>query len=191
LKKHKNDKCPYCGDSGTVLEDSGGQTPWGEWINIPVPCRCKETNMSKENDVRIKELMALVEKKEKDLGQRPRFLLETNGLFKLQVGGGEETFNINTVKDPVLLVNALAMLITTENARREAAQRLGVEISEHRFRNYTIKDWETDFRNRVKMIEYERKKEELELIKKKLETLVSAEGRTKDQLDKICKLLGI
>ena len=28
-------KCPYCGGSGVV--DSGGQTPWGQGIDLPCP----------------------------------------------------------------------------------------------------------------------------------------------------------
>ena len=27
--------CPLCGGAGVV--DSGGQTPWGSWINVPCP----------------------------------------------------------------------------------------------------------------------------------------------------------
>lgn len=27
--------CPECGGEGVV--DSGGQTPWGAWINVPCP----------------------------------------------------------------------------------------------------------------------------------------------------------
>ena len=36
VEAHKKKKpCPTCG--GDRLIDSGGQTPWGEWINIPCP----------------------------------------------------------------------------------------------------------------------------------------------------------
>lgn len=33
-------KCPYCGGSGIV--DSGGQTPWGQWIELPCPECCSK-----------------------------------------------------------------------------------------------------------------------------------------------------
>lgn len=41
--------CPYCGGDGYI--DSGGQAPWGSWINIPCPaCNGHRKLTQKEYD---------------------------------------------------------------------------------------------------------------------------------------------
>ena len=41
--------CPECGGEGVV--DSGGQSPWGAWINIPCPlCGGKPITEQKVRD---------------------------------------------------------------------------------------------------------------------------------------------
>lgn len=40
-KTVKKQVCSTCNGEGTV--DSGGVTPWGEWVNLPCPECCSDT----------------------------------------------------------------------------------------------------------------------------------------------------
>lgn len=34
--------CQHCGGKGFIMEDSGAQSPWGDWIEVDRPCMCQE-----------------------------------------------------------------------------------------------------------------------------------------------------
>jgi hypothetical protein len=142
--------------------------------------------MSKQNnDAAIKSLLQKVEDQKTNLGSREKASLETNGIFKYSDGN---FFNLNTVVDVAILARALAFLITQEESFKEACKRLGVK-AEFKWDNYSVSEWEEDFKTRVRIIEYDKRKKTLDATKQKLNSLVSEEAKTEMELEEIAKAL--
>jgi len=138
------------------------------------------------NDVAIQDLLGKVADQKKGLGKKPRGTWLTNGVFK--TNSGSDFFNINTVADFAVLAGALGFLISQEEAFKTACKKLSVK-AEFKWDGYTVDDWETDFKMRVSIVEYDKKKKTLDATEKKLNSLVSEEGRTSKELEDIAALL--
>jgi hypothetical protein len=136
------------------------------------------------NDDKIKELLNQLNDKKNKLGKRERHVLETNGLLKID----DKSFNINTINNPNVIVELLANLISRENNYNEAAKRLNIQ-SQFTWNGYTIEQWETDFRNRLNVIEYDRKLKELKELENRLNSLISDDGKTSLEIDNISGVL--
>jgi len=141
--------------------------------------------MSK-NDVTIKALMAKVEAQKKDLGTRERVSWLTNGMFKRD---SDNYFNLNTVVDGFRLAEALGFLIIENEGFNEACKRLNV-AAKFKWDGYTVDEWQTDFQTRMRVVNWDKKKKQLEATKSKLGSLVSEEARTEMELEEIASLLG-
>lgn len=142
--------------------------------------------MAKSNDVVIKELLQKVEDQKANLGTRAKVAWNTNGVFKYR---GGDFFNLNTVTDPTVLANALAVLIVQEESFEEACDRLGIKDAEYKWDGYSVTDWQDDFAARIEMIEWDKRKKTLDATKAKLNSLVSEEAKTEMELENIMKLL--
>jgi hypothetical protein len=141
--------------------------------------------MSK-NDSAIKELLQKVEEQKVSLGNKERVTWLTNGIFKKDAS---YFFNINTVTDPIVLATALGFLIVQHDGFNSACEKyLGIK-GEFKWDGYSIGDWIEDFKTRIRVIEYDRKKKVLDATKAKLNSLVSEEARTEMELNDIKKLL--
>lgn len=141
--------------------------------------------MAKGNDIVIKELLDKVADQKANLGTREKVAWNTNGVFKYR---GGDFFNLNTVTDPSVLANALAVLIVQEDSFKEACKRLGIK-ADFKWDNYSVKDWQDDFMTRMRVIEWDKKKKTLDATQDKLKTLVSEEAKTEMELEDIKKLL--
>ena len=139
-----------------------------------------------KNDEVIKQLIVKVTTQKEALGSKPKVAWKTNGVFKFD---DDVFFNINTVQSTKPLVNGLAYMIDKQKSIVEAAERLGVEVSDVDFGGYSITEWEEDFKLRLSIIKWEAKKKELNETQNKLSQLVSEEARTEMELEKISKSL--
>lgn len=140
------------------------------------------------NDAKIIQLLGIVEQKRQQLGTKPRHILETNGVFKFPTGNH---FNINATADPNIFIEALSFLLERRNCHAEACKLLEIENPPpFVYNGYDVEQWGTDFKNRIAAIRYNERKLELARLEKKLNGLVSEEGRTASELDEIAKLLG-
>lgn len=83
---------------------------------------------------------------------------------------------------PQPLVEALSYLLEKELLHKEAAERLGLEVKPFVWDNYSINDWQADFKKRVEVLAWEEKKARLDETKKKLNSLVSEEAKTEMEL---------
>jgi hypothetical protein len=52
-----------------------------------------------------------------------------------------------------------------------------------------VSEWEEDFKTRVRIIEYDKRKKTLDATKQKLNSLVSEEAKTEMELEEIAKAL--
>jgi hypothetical protein len=144
--------------------------------------------MSKaDNDVVIKALMTKVEAQKKDLGTRPKAVLNTNGIFKYPDGSKHLTLSVT--RDPADLVDALSTLLDKVSSREKASKLLGVPVPSFQWNGYSVEDYVADFKNRIKLLEWEAKKVTLDATQAKLSALVSEEARTEMELAEIAKLL--
>ncbi len=134
-----------------------------------------------KNDERIKKLLNKIGEQKKTLGKKPKVSLITNGLFKY---GNQDHFNINVVTDPYIFVNALAWMRQRFKSHIDAANRLKIEPY-FKVGGYTVDNWEEDFKTRLEIINYNKRKKLLDETKKKLNSLVSEETRTEMTLDDI------
>jgi hypothetical protein len=142
--------------------------------------------MTKHDD-KIRDLLARVEEQQAGLGTKPKAAWQTNAIFKYKDGS---FFNLNTVKDPQPLVEALATLLERETLLQEAGKRLGVPVQSVMWDGYSVTEWEQDFQKRIQIIRWEERKAQLDATKKKLNSLVSEEAKTELELATIEHLLG-
>ena len=138
------------------------------------------------NDDRIKVLLDAVELQQSQLGRKPRASYETNAIFRYD---DKRHLNINTVKNPNVLVEALAFLLEKQARSQEAAGLLDVSLSTFQWNGYSTEDYANDFKRRIEIINFAVRKTKLDATKKKLKTLVSEEARTGMELDEIADLL--
>lgn len=139
--------------------------------------------MSK-NDGAIKELLQKVEEQKASLGTKERVTWLTNGIFKRD----GVVININTVSDPIVLATALGFLISQDDSFDKSCKMLGVK-GEFKWDGYTVDEWKDDFKTRIRILDYDKKKKTLDATKAKLNSLVSEEARTEMELEDIKKIL--
>lgn len=139
------------------------------------------------NDDKIKTLLTAVEAKRANLGNRPKGERETNGLFKWREGQGQ--FSINVIKDVTIFVDAMSFLLDRENLREQAAAALGVDPTPFKWNGFTVEQWKADFKLRIAVLQYEKKKKQLVAAEKKLKTLMSEGTKTELELDDLAQLL--
>jgi len=140
------------------------------------------------NDAQIKTLLEVVDKKKKELGDKPTRTSITNGLFKYD---DRNTVNINTVNDATVFVEILSFILDKRKTAEEASKRLGVEAKEFTWAGFTLGQWEEDFKSRVELIKWNQKKKDFDATNKKLKELISDDGKTAMALEEIAKSLGI
>lgn len=138
-----------------------------------------------KNDVAIKDLLAKVESQTTALGAKPKVSWVTNGVFKYNK---DEYFNINVVQDLGAIALAFGFLLRHEDSFQDACAMLDIE-AEFRWDGYLVSEWMSDFKTRIAMIKYARKKAQLDATKTKLQGLVSEEARTEMELEEIAKSL--
>ena len=139
-----------------------------------------------QHDEKIKQLLNQIENQKHNLGVKPKVVLNTNGLFWFN---DKEHFNINTVNNTAVFVNALGFLLEKQTTQTEAAKRLGLEKFTFDWNGYSLEDWEHDFKLRTDYIAYTAKQKNLQALEKKLMDLRSEEAKTADVLDTIEKTL--
>lgn len=137
-------------------------------------------------DEKIQQLISVVvEKKEaiKKASQKPNWV--TNCSFRYNDSLGD-SFNIQTVNDVNVFVNALAFLLKQEGAHDEACSRLGV-TGEFKWLGYTVSEWEGDFKTRINKVQLKLNQEELDSYEKALNKLISPEARAEMELAELTK----
>lgn len=142
---------------------------------------------AKTQDEIVQELLDVIEEKKSEISKAERPNWITNGSFKY-AKGSTESFNLQTITDINVFINALAFLIDREKSFNEASERLGVEDKFTWF-GYSVEDWQTDFKTRITKIQIVSKRKELEVLESRLNKLISPELRKAMELEEITKAL--
>ena len=89
--------------------------------------------------------------------------------------------NIMTVRDPIKIVDLYAFLIQKADYRQRAATDLDV-TTDLTYMGYPIEDWKDDLKSRVDQLNIDKKKKELEVLDKRVNSIVSPDQRREMEL---------
>ncbi len=140
---------------------------------------------AKTADEVVQDLVQIVKQKREEIAKAERPNWITNGSFKYAKGSAE-SFNLQTISDVNVFINALAFLIDREKSYKLACEQLGVE-SDFDWFGFSVADWSSDFKTRITKIQITQKKKELEVFEADLDDLISPEKRRKMKIEKITK----
>lgn len=132
------------------------------------------------NDQRILDLKDQIKSKKEELITVQKKVPVTNCSLDLE----GKRYNLHTLNK-----NDLKHLSVKLNMYKLSAKDLGYE-GVFLISGYDVKDWLRDIKNRLDMIEKREKKQELEIMEKKLESLLSNKKKVEIELDEIESLLG-
>ncbi len=134
--------------------------------------------MSK-NDDKIKEVLSQIEKKQKEIGTKPRAAWKSNGIIKL---GNEGHLNINTINTLDTCVTATALVLHQASYRTEAAKFLEVTVESD-----PQSDYLDDLKLRASMIKWDVENKKLAVMEDKLKALRSEDAKTADAIADVLK----
>ena len=153
--------------------------------------------MSKKinNDERISQLLQAIEKKKKELGQRPRVSYITNGNLNIV----NDIVNINTLTSVNAIAVYVAELLSRQHFLQEAEKLLGVKLDSFltaydsyngvKAHSATIDDCLHDLKLRFEVLNWEARNKQLKAMEANLKKLVSEDTRTAMEIDEIESLL--
>lgn len=143
--------------------------------------------MANIKDKKVQELLKLAEERKQQLTniEDPKWL--TKGDFKF--GKGQDiAFNVRTITDENVFINALAFLIDREKSFNSAAEELEIE-GEFNWYGHSVEVWKTDFKTRISQLKAVKERKELAEFEKELDGMISDELRDEMKLDKLTKAL--
>lgn len=133
--------------------------------------------MGAANDKKILGLKTLIAEKKEKL-EKAKFVPITNCSIEFE---GVRS-NIQ-----VLGKDQLTLLLIRLNAYRLSMVDLGID--ECPISGYDLKDWITDIKLRVKVLDLKKEEESLKALERKLETLLSDDKKTELELSSIASML--
>jgi hypothetical protein len=138
------------------------------------------------NDAKIKDLLAVIEKKHTQLGPKPRMSLKTNGLLKQD----DKSININTINTLDECIRAIASINQVHESYVKAAKLLGIEdVEMPKINGFSIEEWIDDFKLKVAIIKWTVEDKNIKALELKLKDLRSEDLKTADALNEISSLL--
>lgn len=136
--------------------------------------------MSK-NDDKILVLKKQIEEKKNTLGKQPRFSPVTTCIF---------TYNNNKINIHTLTsIKDIDTMIVHFNIYVMSAKDLRIDCNNICFDGFSVLDWIEDLNSKKRMIEYNEKKQQLNMLEKKLDKLLSDEKKTELEIDAIASLI--
>lgn len=138
--------------------------------------------MSNTNDNAVLNLFQVVNKQKEEvkLAEKAYKRWNTNCSFKLF---GSSPVNIQTANEQTI-VKALAELLTFSQNIEKAYELLGVTV-DNRHDGYSVDEWIEDFKKRIATIHFQKKKEKLQELEKRLNGILSTEQRREMELKAI------
>jgi hypothetical protein len=125
------------------------------------------------NDDKIKETLAVINKKKIDIGVKPRAVWRSNGIIKF----GSDNVNINTISKIDVCVEITARLMQENYFLKEAAKVLKVNYDYS-----TITDYLNDLQVRTAMLTFDVEKKKLDAMEAQLKDLRSGDAKTSDAI---------
>lgn len=137
--------------------------------------------MATKNDERILMLKEQIEEKKKELGKQPRFSPITTCLFDRE-GCRINIHTLTSIKD----INAMLVFFNTYVM---SANDLDIDCNEVELYGFSVLDWMEDLKSKKAVVEYSAKKEQLSILEKKLDKLLSDDKKTELEIEAIADLI--
>lgn len=144
-------------------------------------------NKKENKDDLVAKLQVIVKNKKAEIAQIERPNYFTNLSYQAFNG---VVVNLNTVNNLEGITTALADLINRKTSFDAAANELQLNLT-FRVGGYTYNEWEHDIKAKVAKIQVSTKKQELEILEKRLAALESPELKAERELADISKSLGL
>ena len=138
--------------------------------------------MATKNDERILMLKKQIEEKRQELGKQPRFSPITTCLFD------REGCRVNI--HALTSVKAINAMIVFFNTYVISARDLNIDCAEVELDGFSVLDWMEDLKSKKAVVEYIAKKEQLTILEKKLDKLLSDDKKTELEIYAIADLIG-
>lgn len=147
--------------------------------------------MSKgKQDEQTLELIELIKKQKKEIAEVERPERKTNHSFCYYPG--TQPINIGVESNVGTLINIAAFLYRSNNSYVEVINELSVidpPVFNHQ--GFSLDDWLHDINMRIKKLQIKSKKDRLEKLEARLNSIVSPELRAQLELEEIKKELGV
>lgn len=143
------------------------------------------------NSEKIKDLLAIVNKKQALVAKAEKADWKTNCTFKMQnpaltnkVGDPNDSINLQTVQNAETLVYILSFLKRQAQDFIESAVDLGVK-KEFKWHDFTLDDWRSDIETRLCKINIAKTKKELATLQDQLNELMPEDAKREMKLKEI------
>jgi hypothetical protein len=148
----------------------------------------KKTDTKKSADQITLDLIKEVKTRKAEIAKAERHTWLTNGSFNFIPGGG--TINLH-VADTGTLMQIATYLYAMSSSYDAVVRDFGVEKAPApKWGGYTISDWLTDVQARVTKIQIQSKKDKLEVLEARLNSILTPEMRAHLELQAIQEELG-
>jgi hypothetical protein len=134
--------------------------------------------MKNNNDKRILELKETIKKKKNKIIKLKKFSPITNCSLNLS----EKRYNIHT-----LTLDKLTLLLIELNLYKISANDLGIKYLV--ISGYKIDEWISDIKQKIDIFNIEQEKKDLDILEKKLTSLLSDNTKTELEINEISNLL--
>lgn len=146
--------------------------------------------MANATDAKVQQLFDIVQTKKKEIENAQKSNWVTNCSFGYDRNSSNR-INVQVTNDVEELVSALSFLKERGARYAESAKELGVDSVEFKWLGYGIEEWAQDFKTRITKLQIKKKQQELEVLEKRLNALISPDLRAQMELEAISKELGI
>jgi hypothetical protein len=136
--------------------------------------------MGTENDKKVKDLLAQIEKKRQELGTKPKAAWKTNGVLRGK--------NINTINEIGACISETSQLLLEREGIKKACDFLGVQEQKSAEASW-LDDALDDLKLRAQIVVWEGEKKKLQAMEAKLKDLRSNDAKTEDALGDIAEAL--
>ncbi len=143
--------------------------------------------MATSRDKQVQELFKIVQEKKSAIVKAEKPNWQTNCSFGYDKNASAR-LNIQVLSDIDELVEILAFLLRRKEYHEKASVLLGA-TSEFKYLGFTCEQWKSDIQTRIDKIQISKKKQELEQLESRLNSLISPELKAEMELAEITKML--
>jgi len=144
--------------------------------------------MANKQDEQVQALFKIVQEKKAEIAKTEKPSWETNCSFRYNPNSASEDHQIQTVKKVSDLVRIAAFIIEKKQSHDKANEMLETNVK-FDWLGFSLEAWISDIKTRVNKIDISKKRDELEKLETRLNSLISPELRNQMELEEITALL--
>ena len=139
---------------------------------------------TKKTDTKTLELIKEVNRRKDEIAKAEKPNWITNCSFSY-TEGSSQAVNIHVEKDVRKLVKIVAFLRSQEAAYKAAVKELGVEAPGFKWDGFSVSDWVEDILTRINKVQIASKRQKLEVLESRLNSIISPELKAQLELEAI------